>query len=61
MAGLTLGREGANLKKDGTAVTPSLSARGRAAPGLEITPRLKSGKGIAALQNAANLIGTGEW
>jgi hypothetical protein len=39
-------------------MTPSLSARGRAAPGLEITPILKSGKGIAALQNGANLIWT---
>ena len=52
-------RRGLN-KKDGTAVTPPLSARGRAAPGLEITPILKSGKGIAALQNGTNLIGTFE-
>ena len=51
---------GAFNKKAGTDVTPSLSARGRAAPGLEITPILKSGKGIAALQNGANLIGTFE-
>jgi len=29
-------------EKGGTGVTPSLSARGRAAPGLEITPILKS-------------------
>jgi hypothetical protein len=41
-------------------VTPSISARGRAAPGLEITPILKNGKGIAALQNGATLMGTFE-
>jgi hypothetical protein len=41
-------------------MTPSLSARGRAAPDLEITPIVKNGKGIAALQNGANLIWTFE-
>jgi cellobiose phosphorylase len=41
-------------------VTPSISARGRAAPGLEITPILKNGKGIAVLQNGANRIWTFE-
>jgi hypothetical protein len=47
-------------KKDGTGVTPSLSARGRAAPGLELTSIRKSGKGIAELQNGTNLTGTFE-
>jgi hypothetical protein len=42
--------DGGSIKKGGTGVTPSRSARGRAASGLEITPILKSGKGIAALQ-----------
>jgi hypothetical protein len=52
--------DGGPIKKGGTGVTPSSSARGRAAPGLDITPILKSGKGIAALQNGANRMGTFE-